>query len=308
MMDIKQNVVLLGDGFFARGFLHNINFKKFNITQIYKDPFINPQDLMYCLQRNIKYTNCFHFRNLFINSVNSIQTNITDLQLVDNNTIKINTDVYNYDYLVVGLGSHKSLRYWADEFNELVEKKNLSIGVVGMGPTGFELSTILSNRHKIDLFDMLQKDKILYYLSSRMKEKLLVLLDKYGINTTYGQMYNPKNYNHDKVFYCVGSRPNSLTSTFNKSNNFLQHSSNIYIGGDCANSEFIKTGQMAYQQGAYVAKRLNGDIPIEQPFEYKCNGISLNIGEQKVLIEGHKYVPDGIYPDFVTRLYSMFFV
>jgi NADH dehydrogenase FAD-containing subunit len=307
-MDIKQNVVLLGDGFFARGFLHNINFNKFNITQIYKDPFINPQDLMYSLQRNIKYNTLFHFRNLFTNSVTSIQTNITNLQLVDNNTIKINTYIYTYDYLVVGLGAHKSLRYWADEFNELIGKKNLSIGVVGMGPTGFELSTILSNRHKIDLFDMLQKDKIMNHISSRNREKLLVLLDKHDINTTYGQMYNPKNYNHDKVFYCVGTRPNGLTSIFNKCNSFLQQSANIYIGGDCANSEFIKTGQMAYQQGAYVAKRLNGDIPIEQPFEYKSNGISLNIGEEKVLIEGHKYVPDGIYPDFLNRLYSMFFV
>ena len=38
----KQNIILLGDGFFARGFLHNINHKKFHITQIYKDEFINP--------------------------------------------------------------------------------------------------------------------------------------------------------------------------------------------------------------------------------------------------------------------------
>jgi NADH dehydrogenase FAD-containing subunit len=158
------------------------------------------------------------------------------------------------------------------------------------------------------MFDILNKDKVLNYVSSRSKEKLLVLLDKYNINITYGQIYNPKNYNHDKVFYCVGTKPNSLTSKFNKINNFLEHSSNIYIGGDCANGEYIKTGQMAYQQGAYVAKRLNGDIPIEQPFEYKSKGISLNIGNEKVLIEGHKYIPDGIYPDFFTRLYSIFFV
>ena len=51
----KQHIVLLGDGFFARGFLNNINYGKFNITQIYKDTFINPQDLMYSLQRNKKY-------------------------------------------------------------------------------------------------------------------------------------------------------------------------------------------------------------------------------------------------------------
>jgi hypothetical protein len=32
----KQSVILLGDGFFARGFLHNINHNKFNVL-IYQD-------------------------------------------------------------------------------------------------------------------------------------------------------------------------------------------------------------------------------------------------------------------------------
>ena len=51
----KENVILLGDGFFARGFLHNINYNKFNIIQIYRDHFINPHDIMYSLQRNKPY-------------------------------------------------------------------------------------------------------------------------------------------------------------------------------------------------------------------------------------------------------------
>jgi NADH dehydrogenase FAD-containing subunit len=83
---------------------------------------------------------------------------------------------------------------------------------------------------------------------------------------------------------------------------------NVYIGGDCINSGYIKTAQVAYQQGAYVAKRLNGDIPKDQPFEYKPNGVLINIGNKKVIIEGHKIIPDGIYPDFVVKLYSLFFI
>lgn len=304
----KQDILLLGDGFFARGFLHYINFTKFNITQIYKDRFINPQDLMYCLQRNIKYTNSFHLRDLLRNPMKSIKTNITNLQLKNSNTIMINRVDYSYDYLVIGLGANKSLYDWSKEFNDVVDKPKLSIGVVGMGPTGFEISTSLSVRHKIDMFDMLHKDNVLNYVSSIRKIELLEHLDKYGITTKYGQLYNPENYKHDKVFYCVGTRPNSLTSNFKHINSFLQYSSNIYIGGDCAPGDFIKTGQMAYQQGAYVARRLNGEIPIDQSFEYKCNGLALNIGESKVLIEGHRYIPDGIYPNFIIRLYSLFFI
>jgi NADH dehydrogenase FAD-containing subunit len=311
MMD-KQDILLLGDGFFARGFLHHINFNKFTVTQIYKDRFINPQDLMYCLQRNINYDKSFHFRDLYSlngNMVKSIQTNINKLELVHSNKIIVNTNTeYSYDYLVIGLGAQKSLRDWSNDFNYFVGRTNLSIGVVGMGPTGFEISTILSKNHKVDIFDMLNKEQVLNYISSSRRPELLVLLDKYGINSTYGQMYNPKKHNHDKVFYCLGTRPNSLTSNLKNINNFLQYTPNIYIGGDCANTEFIKTGQMAYQQGTYVAKRLNGEIPIDQPFEYKCNGLAVNIGENKVLIEGHKHIFNGIYPDFVIRLYSLFFI
>ena len=51
----KQKVLLLGDGFFARGFLHTIDYKKYSITQIYRDEFINPQDLFYSLQRSEKF-------------------------------------------------------------------------------------------------------------------------------------------------------------------------------------------------------------------------------------------------------------
>jgi hypothetical protein len=51
----KQNVLLLGDGFFARGFLHTIDYNNYHITQIYRDEFINPQDIFYNLQRNKPY-------------------------------------------------------------------------------------------------------------------------------------------------------------------------------------------------------------------------------------------------------------
>ena len=64
----KENVLLLGDGFFARGFLHHINRNKFHITQIYKDEFINPQDLMYSLQRNQIFDKGYHIRDFFYKS------------------------------------------------------------------------------------------------------------------------------------------------------------------------------------------------------------------------------------------------
>jgi NADH dehydrogenase FAD-containing subunit len=304
----RKNVILLGDGFFARGFLHTIDVTKFTIFQIYKDSFINPQDMMYSLQRDQQYTRGNHFKDIFYQKINySMKMEIKKLE-IENNTVTINNDKLNFDYLIIGLGAQKTLQMWSDEINENVGKRNQKYGIVGMGPIGLELGLILSKFNKVDMFDMLPKQKVLGYVSSIRKEEILNILNEKNITTTYEKMYDSKNYSHDKTFFCVGTRPNILTQNF-KINKYLQTTinPNVYIGGDCINSlDYIKTGQIAYQQGVYVAKRLNGEISPNETFEYKSNGIALNIGDKKVLIEGHNIVPDGMYPDFIIKLYSMF--
>ncbi len=306
------NVLLLGDGFFARGFLHHIDYNKFNVTQIYKDQFINPQDMMYDLQRNQIYTNAYHFRDLIYKKPNIKQMSIDSLNIINKNEVQINNDKYNFDYLVIGLGAQKTLKDWSDELNTYVNKSNLSIGIVGMGPVGLELANVLNkNGNKIDMFDMLPKDKVLGYVNQNNKEYLLSLLNSKNISTTYEKMYNKDGkYNHDKVIMCVGTRPNNLTINY-QINNYLQvkhdndYYNNIYLGGDGVNStKYIKTGQLAYQQGKYVAERLNNN----KEFKYKPNGIALNLGDKRVLIENHNIVPNGKYPDFIIKLYSFFFV
>jgi NADH dehydrogenase FAD-containing subunit len=315
----KQSVILLGDGFFARGFLHNINYKKFSVTQFYRDPFINPQDLMYSLQRNKKYESSFHLWDLLFGLLwfkgpdIKIKTDIKTLEIDSpNNKLKLNNQEMSYDHLVIGLGAQKSLNDWKNEINNLVDKSNLSIGIVGMGPTGIELGTILSKKNKIDMFDMFPKNKVLTYLSTEKKVMVLDHLESKGITTTFGKPYNKEESNHDIVLFCGGTRPNQLVSNL-KVNDFLQvydtykvFNNNIYMGGDCGNTGHIKTAQVAYNQGAYVAKYLNNDIPKEQPFRYKSNGSALNIGDNKVIIEGHNLLYDGIYPDFIIKMYSMF--
>ncbi len=306
----KENVVLLGDGFFARGFLHHINYNKFFITQIYKDKFINPQDIMYSLQRNIKYDNQIHFRDFITKGPNKkIETEIKTLEIdITKPNVHINNEyIYNYDYLVIGLGSQKSLNDWKNQINNLVDIKDKSVGIIGMGPTGVELGLILSQNNQIHLFDMFTKDNILTFLSTTNKKSILDSFDLKNITTTFGKPYVNTEHNFDKVLFCGGSRSNQLTLN-TKVNNHLQVDGypNIYLGGDCINLGYPKTAQVAYQQGAYVAKCLNGEIPNEQPFEYKHNGISLNIGNKKVLVEGHNIIPNGVYPDFMIKLYSIF--
>jgi NADH dehydrogenase FAD-containing subunit len=296
----KQSIVLLGDGFFARGFLNNINYNKFNITQIYKDEFINPQDIMYSLERNQIYEKSFHFKNLFIKSPQiKIKEEIKTME-INNNNININNKNYKYDYLVIGLGANKSLADWKNEINSLHNYKNINI--IGMGPIGLELANILSKKHhSIKMFDLLEKDKVFNYVSPNNKK---ILFDNlYNVQLSFGKKCNELNgYN----IFCIGSKPNILMQKFKPVNEYLQIDKNIYIGGDCVNNNYIKTAQVAYQQGVYVAKRLNGET--DDIFKYSHNGISLHLGNKKVLIEGHNILPDNIYPDFIIKLYYIFFI
>jgi NADH dehydrogenase FAD-containing subunit len=324
----KQSIVLLGDGFFARGFLHHIDYHKFHITQIYKDEFINPQDMMYNLDRNKKFDKSFHFRDLLYKKPDvKIKENITHMHISINNNINNNINIvaiqqldpkghinnnYYFDYLVIGLGANKSLAKWKDELNEInnfnyntINKKfNINIDIIGMGPVGLELTNILSQKFNITMYDILPKEKVFNYVYN--KELLFDLLDKKNVNLSFSEMY--KNNNDNYNIFCVGSRPNILTQKFKPVNKYLQIDKNIYMGGDCATSDFIKTGQVAYQQGAYVAKRLNKQISLNKPFEYSHTGTSLHLGNKKVLIEGNQYLPDNVYPDFIIKMYSLFFI
>jgi NADH dehydrogenase FAD-containing subunit len=303
----RKNVVLLGDGFFARGFLHHINHGTFHVTQIYRDKFINPQDMMYALQQDQQYESGWHFRDLFTRSPKvKIQTDIKDLKIFSG-VCKVNQKGYFFDHLVVGLGSSKPLTDWKDTVNTIVTGSINPKTIIGMGPTGMEFASILSKKglqeeHDIHVYDMQSISNVMNYVSLPMKMCLLS-------NKNIQFHFNARSETTEPAIVCVGSRPNFLTQDWKVTNNLtLEQDSSVHVGGDCANTTFYKTGQVAYQQGVYVAKKLNGEIQANEPFVYKPQGIALNMGDDKTIIEGHPYFPDGVYPAFIVKLYSLFFV
>lgn len=301
----KKRVVLLGDGFLARGFLHHIDRQKFHITQMYKDDFINPQDVISALAKDERYTGCLHLRDYFHRPSDlriQVELKECDLDAAIGQPAVLG---HPYDYLVVGLGAHKSLKSWTEDINALVGLRDGNIDVVGMGPVGLEIGAILARTNKVHLFDGMTKGLTLTYLSPVYKRFVEDHLRMGGVTTAYGQMYtaNPAH----KVLFCVGTRPHILSGRYTV-DAYLRHVQypNIFIGGDGANTPHMKTAQSAYQQGAYIADLLNKGQG--EPFNDKNNGIALNIGDNKVVLEGHPVMPTGIYPAFITRLYSVLFV
>jgi len=316
----KKNVLLLGDGFFARGFLHNINYNKYDVTQIYRDEFINPQNIFNSLQRdeNFQIEKQTHFRDKIHNffnkkSITKIKTNIDTMQISEKNAL-INNKYYNFDYMVIGLGAQKSLKNWADELNNLFRENRKNIDIIGTGPAGFEIAMCLNKKHNINMYDILTEDKIFSYVNSYHKKFLLNLLEQKHIKLHLGKFYTISEINKENYkIFCVGTRSNDLTNNITVSDKLQANINsitynNIYMGGDCIPVGYIKTAQVAYQQGVYVAQRLNGQIDENTSFKYKSNGIALNIDDKKVLIEGHNIMPDGVYSDFITHFYSMFCV
>jgi NADH dehydrogenase FAD-containing subunit len=302
-----ETVVLLGDGFFARGFLRYINHSKYSVTQIYRDKFINPQDIIHSLQNGDICTGAykaFHLRDLFTRGPErQIQLDIKNLT-VKPGVCTINNKPYYFDHLVVGLGADTPLTAWKDNITGVACDEGLgtvkpSLNIIGMGPTGMELASIISKKRHVHMYDMMPLSKVMNYVSLPMKQRLLS-----NPNITFHFEETVQN-----GILCIGSRPHSLTRDWKISDRLelIGHRS-VYVGGDCINSSFFKTGQVAYQQGVYTAKKLNGDIPADQPFIYQSEGIGLNIGDNRVIIEGHPYVPDGVYPSLIIKLYSIFFV
>lgn len=329
----KKHVVLLGDGFLARGFLDTIDKSRYRITQVYNHKFINPQDMIYQLNKDKWNTDPIHIRDIIRKKPdNTIKTKIHDMRYYYNTLImNENTHDYseiklNYDHLVIGLGSQITLKDWQKTIKNLINVNNKNIGIIGMGPSGIELATILSRNNTITLMDALKKENTLNYLSQENKDKVYSLLAEKNIKTIYNQFYNPYNYHFDTTIMCVGNRVNTLVSRVKVDEWFRDIlNTNVYLGGDCANTNLPKTAQLAYAQGVYIAKQINGNekrsfryidtmtknVSNDQDtkyYNYVSRGMSLNIGSNQNLICGHPYLPDGKYPCEILKLYSMFFV
>ena len=104
---------------------------------------------------------------------------------------------------------------------------------------------------------------------------------------------------YDLSIWCGGIKKSCLTEKIlsklnindNKGlpvNKYLQISkiNNVFAIGDCANSGFPPTAQVAYQQGEYLARRFNNNFNNNE-FVFNNQGQIGYIGMKKVFVNCH---------------------
>ncbi len=296
----KDKILLLGDGFFARGFLHNIDSSRFCITQIYREPFINPQEFSWEGFTSFKFRDIFKARpyRTIRGEIKSLGLNLPE---DGSAAVQVNGERFKFDHVVIGLGSQKSLKEWQKDLRRPVN------AIVGMGPTGIEIAATLAAKGiKVQIYESLAQDKVLAFLSPCGKETVLKNLANLNVTINYETRYQGK---PQDALFCVGTQSNKLTKDMPVNDKLVSvNNPRVHMGGDCVSSNNMKSGQVAYQQGVYVAKKLNGEIPATEPFVYNHGGTALKLGNQVALIEGHRVLPNGIYPDFLLKMYSILFL
>lgn len=287
----KQNVVLLGQGWFAKGFMEHIDKSQYRITNIYRHDFVNtPMLLKTIKQDQASESNTNNRTSKFVNLIdNKIKDDIKEID-IKNEIVITNKEKISWKngYLVCGLGSHTDIgNFWTNKINELRQlPNNQKICIVGAGPTGTELAFYLNDlKHNITIYDGLPD--VYTYLTLDGKKHILDRFKCFNINLFTNKMFSEtdrKSFDH--VVFAVGSRPNDLTSKWKLTPYLnLEGHSNIYSGGDGRGEVGLpRNAQVAYEQGKYIALRLNSKENNKE-FEFENKGIAIYTGLNRYYVE-----------------------
>jgi len=304
----KKNVYLLGQGWFAKGFLEYIDKSKYIVTNVYRNEFVNTPMLLQTIKSDTKSTNS-SITKFVTNTDKCIVDTVVSIDLDKKNfkTELGNTYTWTGGYLVCGLGSNTDIgKFWTEKISFLKSAKPKSnLCIVGAGPTGTELGFHLTDLgHKITLYDGMDIEKLYTFLTPDGKLTILNSLKSKSIELVPSKMFSQQDKSKfDDVIFAVGSRPNDLMSKWkvNTKLNLVDYP-DVFVGGDCIgiqpsdNNQLVKsyprTAQVAYQQGAYVAKRLNNLFGTKDTsdcdkaeFVYVPKGIALYKGSNSYYVE-----------------------
>ena len=326
----NPNILLIGSGWSARGFIDSINTQKYNVTVISKNlKFLyTPLLANYCINKGIKNIDNDISTDKSINLMNN---SVTDVNFEIKQIICNDKKIFNYDYVVFSHGSiintfnidgvAKNCYFLkskddADNIYDKISKlsNNKNISIIGCGLTGTELigNLIDSNKFNINAIDGLSGP--IQMFSNKNIDKTIHLWDKNNVNMIFNKFvnkiddkyiyYNDGKINYDIAIWCGGIKISPLSVNINNKlglisnrgipvNKFLEINKNSFAIGDCADSGFPPSAQNAYQQGNYLAKRFNNDFNDNIEYDFFDKGKLCYIGNYNSIYENNLFSISG---------------
>ena len=289
----KRHVVVIGYGWGSRSFCNTIDTNKYNVTVISKEN---------KMLNHTKLKNSIHtyHPDLYLDDcpkkINFITDSCVDIN-INNKEIKTLDKTYNYDDLIVAVGSETNdfgVSGVKERCNFLKSREDLEklqdkftrafsiapISILGAGPNGLELAFELSKYYKnIKVIEALPTILPMFNETTikMVKEELekcnikLLLNNKVKrIGPTIIETDQSTHFYEIAIWTC-GIKPNSLikkltSDKFTVDSN-LKFKDSIYAIGDITLSG-PPTAQNAKQQGEYLARFFNNDFA---GLDYKYN-------------------------------------
>ena len=209
-------------------------------------------------------------------------------------------------------------RWIKDNYNS---DKKINLAIIGCGNTGIELvgACIDTKKFNITVIDALQyplnNETIGTYIKKFWTENNVNMFFGHTVKRIDSKkIYIEKGKNieldYDLAIWCGGIESNELTNFINKkfrldSKNGLGSGllvdnklkiigmNNMYAIGDCAQSQFPKTAQIAHQQGKYLANQFNYSFFSKMSFRPDNMGNFTYIGNDQSIYNNKNYFIGG---------------
>lgn len=229
------------------------------------------------------------------------------------------------------LKSEKDSKIIKKKLNKMT--KNSRIAVIGCGVTGTEVigSLIDYDKFKITAIDGLSRPVPIF--EQNLSQKVLNHWNSYGVNhmfnTFVSKIDNEKitfkgidqELQYDLAIWCGGIKMSSLTEKIIKKLNMnsnkgilvndnlkVNNVDNVFAIGDCADSSYPPTAQVAYQQGIYLANQFNNDWKNRVPFHFTNKGQICYIGKKKSIYQNKYFKTGGTITYYFNNLLNAYYL
>lgn len=336
----KKKIILVGYGWASLGFIQHIDINQYELILISKhDHFLYTP----LLAQNVKQDkNIMIHVDQLKRPLRFIQQNVERFDF-DKKTVQ--EQKYDFVIFAHGSevntfnipGVQENTFYLKTLEDSIKIKKQLHhlhddsvIAVIGCGLAGTELIGSILDMRKFKILAIDALDRPVTMFDKTLSEKVVKLWEKENIQMYFQSLVQKINkdslvikdkpvLNFDMAIWCGGIKMSKLSKQVNDQlqleNNrgipvdkYLQINgqTDLFAIGDCAFSGNPPTAQVAYQQGIYLAKQFNQQLPKKQEFVFQDKGQIGYIGNGNSIYQNNYYKGGGTLMYYFNNLVHLY--